>query len=123
MLRAGLVVVVLAVSAVGCGGSASGRANEAVRQVLARSGNPWHLFPSKPASVRCRIPAGGVTSRLLPGTCATLVTVRKDGSAVVRFVETWGNGAASYTMEFSVARSGRVTGHRDYGQTPPQDAV
>jgi hypothetical protein len=133
MPKVGLGLVVLAVAAGGCGGSGNGaRGREAVRQVLASpqghylvstQNGPYSLFPSKPASVPCHIPAGGVTSRLLPGTCATLVTVRKDGSAVVRFVETWGNGIASYTMEFSVAKSGHITGHRDYGQGPPQDAV
>ena len=82
-------------------------------------GNPYRLFPSKPTSVHCRIPAGGIKETLLPGTCTTLVAVSENGSAVVRFVMTWGSGIASHTWAFSVSKSGRVIGRREYGQPPP----
>jgi hypothetical protein len=86
------------------------------------AGSQYDLFPRKAASVACRIPAGGVTSHDVPGRCVTRVTLRNDGSATVKFVETWGNGAASYTMEFIMAKTGHIT-ERNYGQTPPQQAV
>ncbi|HST24922.1 MAG TPA: hypothetical protein VLJ76_02940 [Gaiellaceae bacterium] len=120
MLRLASVAAALALALAGCGGSGDSAAKDAVRHVIAQDGNPWRLFLTKPGSISCRIQAGGVVTTILHGTCSTLVTVHKDGSAVVRFVEAWGSSSASYTMEYTVAKSGRITGYRNYGVTPPQ---
>jgi hypothetical protein len=103
--------------------SSSDRASKAIREARAIFRSGPYLFPQTPGSTSCRIPSGGVTSHHVPGTCTTRVRVGKDGSAVVTFVETWGNGAASHTWQFTVSRSGHVADSGEHGDVPPQNAV
>jgi hypothetical protein len=67
----------------------------------------------------------------VPGRCLTGVALRGDGSAIVRFVETWdgrrfrGPGSTArpglrHRWLFTVSAAGRVSGPRSSGDFPPQ---
>jgi hypothetical protein len=123
-LKRVLVLAVAAAFITGCGGSSSSeRASKAIREAGAIFRSGPNLFPQRPGSTSCRIPAGGVTSHYVAGTCTTRVSVGKDGSAVVKLVETWGNGAASHTWQFTVSPDDHVTDSGEHGDVPPQNAV
>ena len=124
MRKCGLALVILAVAVAGCGGSGSaGRAREADHDVFARAVDPWHLFLAKPGSTTCTIYSGGVLSVPHHGTCSTLVTLKKDGSAVVRLHGWWDHHAAWHFWEYSVSDSGRVTGLLDEGNFTPGEGM
>ena len=63
----------------------------------------------------------------IPGSCATTVDMHSDGSAVVRFTETWDShdfvvnrrarGKLMHTWDFTVTAGGRISSTRDYGDT------
>ena len=123
MPKGALPAAVFAMLVVACGAaSTEDRASKAAQEAKDPTGL-FNIVPSKPASMPCKIPAGGVTSHFVPGTCQTSVGLRKDGSAVVRFIETWGNGAVSHTWRVVVSKSGRIVAQSEYGETPPQNAV
>lgn len=124
MRKAGLALVVLAVAVAGCGGSDStARAREALHAVFARSLNPWHLFPAKPGSRACTVYTGGVVSVPHHGTCSTLVTLKKDGSAVVRLHGWWDHNAVWHFWEYSVSTGGRVIPLLDVGTLTPGEGM
>ncbi len=83
-------------------------------------------FPATPKSVRCRLNMGGpAPGTRIPGTCATIVDIAADGSAVVRFRQTWDShdfivngrerGELTHTWDFTVTKAGRISSARDYG--------
>ena len=127
MSRGVCVAFVAVMVAAGCGSSWSGSTAKSVQEALAilapLRGGAFDLFPREPGSIACKIPAGGVVFHFVQGVCETRVRAGRDGGTVVRFVESWGRGAASHTWEFWVSRRGVVTRSRQYGQVPPQNAV
>jgi hypothetical protein len=126
-----LSLTALALLGGGCdsGGGASKQEKAAIRAVAAsfRPGRSLtEQFPASPKSVRCTLNMGGPHPGIrVPGTCATIVTIAPDGSAVVRFKETWDShdfivnarprGELSHTWDFTVTKAGRISSARDYG--------
>jgi hypothetical protein len=77
---------------------------------------PAAIFPRDIGVVRCRIAAGGFTSRTLDGLCGVRLT-GPPSAKVVHFVETWGNGRHIFRHTWTVSGS-RLVSQR--GAVPPQ---
>jgi hypothetical protein len=136
-----LMLFLLGLMVAGCFGSGGNTKRQAAASVAIRAtmasvyGSGFaDLFPKREGSVSCAIPLGGPGIVYIPGKCATVVTLVAGGSAHVKFVETWDgrtfNGPGSkarpglsFTWEFSVSPSRRVSRPRRYGDFPPQSVV
>jgi hypothetical protein len=127
-MKAAWLLAALAVIGSGCdNGGAGEREKAAIRAVAGtKQGALAHQFPATPTSVRCRLNMGGPYPGIrIPGTCATTVDMYSDGSAVVRFTETWDShdfvvnqrarGKLMHTWDFTVTKGGRISSTRDYG--------
>jgi hypothetical protein len=125
----------LVVALTGCGGSRQATPAQlaAIDAVLSsRQGAAMaELFSRRPGSVSCRISEGGPVTQEVAGRCETHVALADDGSAVVRFVETWdgrdfrGQGSPAapglhHAWWFTLSRSGTVRGPKSSGDFPPQ---
>jgi hypothetical protein len=127
----GLVwVAAFAVIVSGCDSGHTGEKEQAaIRTVAAtKQGSVSQQFPVEPKSVRCSLNMGGPAPGIrVQGTCATIVDIAPDGSALVRFRETWDghdfnvNGRVrpglSHTWDFTLTKAGRNSSARDYGDT------
>ena len=122
-----LVAVVAIVSGCDNGGSRDKEKAAITAVVATKRGSAFSRFPSEPKSVRCSLNMGGPAPGIeVSGTCATIVDVASDGSARVRFKETWdgrdfsvnpdpARPGLSHTWDFRVNKSGHVSSVRDYG--------
>jgi hypothetical protein len=132
------LLAALAVIASGCDNGGGGKQQQAALGAVVATQQGLYVsrqFPTTPKSVRCLIRGGGPAPGIrIPGTCATLVNIAADGSAVVRFRETWdgrrfhGPGSSArptlkHTWEFTVSKGGRARPSRDYGDFPPQSVI
>jgi hypothetical protein len=135
MRGAFVLLAALAVIASGCDNQESGKQEQVALKAVAATSRAQSVspqFPPTPKSIPCVIRGGGPAPGIrVPGTCATLVTITGNGSAVVRFRETWdghrffGSGSSrraglTHTWEFTVTKAGLVRSNRDYGDFPPQ---
>ncbi len=128
-MRSAVFLIALVVIVGGCDhGVSKGKEKAAIKGVVATTrGSAFTRFPSQPKSVRCSLNMGGPAPGIkVSGTCATIVDVASDGSARVRFKETWdgrdfrANGdparpGPSHTWDFRVTKAGHVSSVSDYG--------
>lgn len=79
-------------------------------------------FPSYPGTVSCSIPAGGLESHTLRGTCTTKVLPRDGNRPVLAFVERWHGQGRTLTGGWIVKlrHDDRVLTVRITGSNPPQ---
>jgi hypothetical protein len=128
-MRSALFLIAVVAIASGCDNGGPGETEKAaIRAVVAtKRGSAFHKFPAEPKSVRCSLNMGGPAPGIVvSGTCATIVDMAPDGSALVRFKETWDgrdfsvNGSRarpglSHTCDFAVTKVGHASSVRDYG--------
>ena len=134
-MKAALILAGMALIAAGCDHGPI-KAEKAALQAVssdARGRGLAEFFPAKAKTESCSIRMGGpVPNRRVPGTCTTSVKVDSNGSATVRFRESWDREdfhaqpgssrrrAQSHAWTFVVAKTGRVIGSSEDGDVPPQ---
>ena len=128
-MRSAVLLIAVVVIVSGCDdGRSKDKEKAAITRVVAtKRGSAFTRFPSEPKSVPCSLNMGGPSPGIeVSGTCATIVDVASDGSARVRFKETWdgrdfsvnddpARAGLSHTWEFRVNEAGRVSSVREYG--------
>jgi hypothetical protein len=90
------------------------RRAEAARQLTLL--HPRSLFPADPGVVRCRIPAGGPTTRTFYGLCGTDLT-GPASRKLVHFVETWAQGKRIFRHHWTLRGTTLIS---QSGPVPPQ---
>ena len=139
ILGGGAIAAMLAATPLlACGDGAppvqTGAQSAAVHSVLASPQGAGFAgqFSRTPRALACAIRGGGPAPGIrVPGRCSTAVVLRGDGSALVRFVETWdgrrfrGPGSAArpglrHGWLFTVSPTGGVRAPRSWGDVPPQ---
>lgn len=124
-----LLFAALALIGSGCDSGVREQKEKAAIRAVSLSPEGFRIsqqFPATPKSVHCNLNMGGPAPGIrVSGTCATIVSVAADGSAVVGFRQTWDShdfivnararGELMHTWDFTVAKDGHISSNKDYG--------